>query len=143
MIFTTLIAAFLAAVTVAVHAAGFSLILRFLIKRSSALPIQMWPVVWLLIRVTLWLILIHLAEIAIWGGFYLWGGCLPDVESAFYFSGVTFTTVGYGDLVLARPWRILCPIEAVTGSLMSGLSAALFFAILSRLYMWRFQTKPK
>src|ERR1035438_9002448 len=38
-----------------------------------------------------------LAEIAIWGFFYLWRGCLPNSEAAFYFSGSTYTTLGYGD----------------------------------------------
>jgi len=74
---------------------------------------------------------------------YLWGGCLPDLESAFCFSGATYTTIGYGDLVLAKPWRILGPVEGLTGILMCGLSAGLFFAIVSRIYQARQQTKPK
>ena len=57
----------------------------------------------------------------------------PDVESAFYFSGVTYATVGYGDVVLAQPWRMLGPIEGLTGILMCGLSTGLFFAIINRL----------
>jgi len=48
------------------------------------------------------LILMHAAEITVWALFYLWAGCLPDAESAFYFSGITYTTVGYGDLTLLR-----------------------------------------
>jgi hypothetical protein len=42
---------------------------------------------------TWWLILFHLAEISVWGLFYLWWGCLPDPEAAFYFSAVTYTTI--------------------------------------------------
>jgi len=30
-------------------------------------------------------------------------------QAAFYFSGVTYTTLGYSDLVLAKPWRLLGP----------------------------------
>jgi hypothetical protein len=30
----------------------------------------------------------------VWGLFYLWRGCLPDAEVAFYFSAVTYTTLG-------------------------------------------------
>jgi hypothetical protein len=78
------------------------------------------------------LFLIHLVEISVWGLFYFWQGCLPDAESAFYFSGVTYTTVGYGDLVLPKPWRMLAPLEALTGILMCGLSAAFFFAVVTR-----------
>ena len=51
----------------------------------------------MLIRTALLMIFIHLTEIAVWGAFYYWQGGMPDIESALYFSGVTYTTVGYGD----------------------------------------------
>jgi hypothetical protein len=141
MLYAILIAALLVAATVFVRAAGFSVVLRFLMKSHAAPPSQPWPIAWLLIRTTWMLILIHLVEIAVWGSFYLWKKCLPDAESAFYFSGVTYTSVGYGDLVLTKPWRMLAPVEALTGILMCGLSAALFFATLTRISASRFQTK--
>jgi len=81
------------------------------------------------------LLLIHAIEIAIWALFYLAAGCLPDAESAFYFSGVTYATIGYGDLVLPEPWRMLGPVEGLVGILMCGLSTALFFAFLGRVYV--------
>ena len=68
------------------------------------------------------------------GFFYLWRGCLPNAEAAFYFSGVTYTTVGYGDLVLAQPWRMLGPIESLMGVLMCGLSTGYFFVVVSRIH---------
>jgi hypothetical protein len=138
-----LIACFLVAVTVSVHAAGFALVLRSLMKSDAAPPTQYRPIIWLLIRVTWFLILMHLTEITIWGLFYLWAECMPDAESAFYFSGVTYTTIGYGDLTLPKPWRLLGPIEGLTGILMCGLSAGLFFAVVSRIYASRLETKRK
>ena len=138
-----LIAAVLVAITVAVHAVGLAVLLRVLMRAHALLPTQAWPIAWLLIRVTWWLILIHVAEITVWALFYLWGGCLPDVESAFYFSGVTYATIGYGDLVLPKPWRTLGPVEGLTGILMCGLSAGLFFAVVSRIYASRFEAKRK
>jgi hypothetical protein len=143
MLSAILISAVLVAVTVAVHAAGFALMLRSLMKSRTMLPTQAWPIAWLLIRVTWLLILIHVAEITVWALFYLWGGCLPDAESAFYFSGVTYATIGYGDLVLPKPWRMLGPVEGLTGILMCGLSAGLFFALVSRIYASRFEPKQK
>jgi hypothetical protein len=138
-----LVAVLLVALTVVVHAAGFALVLRSFMKSHAVPPTQAWPITWLLIRVTWFLILIHVAEITVWALFYLWGGCLPDAESAFYFSGVTYTTIGYGDLVLPKPWRMLGPVEGLTGILMCGLSAGLFFALLTRIYASRFVAKPK
>ena len=121
------------AITVAIHAAGMAWVLAHLTK-SETIPTRLWPIAWLLIRVAWILLLIHLAEISVWAFFYWWMGCLPDAESAFYFSGVTYTTTGYGDVVLKQPFRMLAPIEAATGILMCGLSAGLFFATVNRIY---------
>jgi hypothetical protein len=142
MLSIILIAFVLVAVTVAVHAAGLAMLLRAFTTRLQSLPpTRFWPITRLLIHMTWWLILIHLSEIAVWGLFYLWGGCLPDAEAAFYFAGVTYTSIGYGDLVLAKPWRLLGPIEGLTGILMCGLSAGFFFAVVSRIYAARLEAK--
>jgi len=85
------------------------------------------------------LVLIHVVEISVWAVFYRWQHCLGDAESAFYFSGVTYTTLGYGDLVLPLEWRLLAPLEGLTGILMCGLSAGLFFATVSAIYTPREQ----
>ena len=42
------------------------------------------------------------------------------------------TTLGYGDLVLPHKWRLLGPVEGLTGILMCGLSTGFFFAFFSR-----------
>jgi hypothetical protein len=55
-----------------------------------------------------------------------------DAESALYFSGVTYTSLGYGDLMLPKPWRMAASLETLTGILMCGLSTGLFFAIVMR-----------
>jgi hypothetical protein len=120
-------------VTVVIHASGFALVLRFLMNAGAALPTKSWRVVWLLVRVTWALILIHCLEIAVWALFYVLAGCMPDLESAFYFSGVTYATVGYGDHVLPQPWRTLGAIEGLVGILMCGLSTGLFVAVVSRI----------
>jgi hypothetical protein len=138
-----LIAAVLVAITVLVHAAGFAVVLRYLMKSHAAPPTQIWPIAWLLIRVTWCLLLIHAIEITIWALFYLSWKCLPDAESAFYFSGVTYATIGYGDLVLPKPWRMFGPVEGLTGILMCGLSAGLFFAVITRIYLPRLEPKPE
>jgi len=132
MLTETLFAAGLVVVTVAIHAVGFDALLRALIRSHALTTSGFWRVTPLVIGLTCWLILIHLAEICVWGLFYVWQGRLPDVEAALYFSGVTYTTVGYGDLVLSKPWRMLAPLEALTGVLMFGLSTGLFFAVVSR-----------
>ena len=124
----------LAFLTMAVHATGIAVLMRGFMRWHVLRPKGVWPVTRLLLRMIWWLIVLHVTEIAIWGVFYLWRGCMPNAESAFYFSGITYTTLGYGDVVLAKPWRLLAPIEGLMGVLMCGLSTGFFFLILSRMH---------
>jgi voltage-gated potassium channel len=96
----------------------------------------------LMVRFTSLLIVLHLLEILLWAWFYRWK-CFPSWESAFYFSTTTFSTVGYGDLVLPPMWRTLGPIESVAGVLMCGLSASLLFAVVTRLVEREERFEPK
>ncbi len=129
--------AILLAVTVVIHAVGLTAVVRWVWRSPALLDPRFWSQTWLLIWIAGWLIAIHLVEIAVWALFYWGQKCLPDAESAFYFAGVTYTTVGYGDLVLPMDWRLLGPIEALTGILMCGLSTGFFFAVVSRMYALR------
>jgi hypothetical protein len=127
-----LVAMGLVVLTVTIHAVGFAVLLRVMIRAHILTASGFWSTTRALIGMTCWLIMIHLVEISVWGLFYFWQGCLPDTETAMYFSGATYTSVGYGDLVLPKPWRLLTPLETLTGILMCGLSTGLFFAVVSR-----------
>ena len=137
MIAQFVIASCLVAITVMIHAAGLSLVLSHVLHHRVHPDTRFWPITWLLIRIGWWLILIHTAEIAVWALFFWWEKCLPDAESSFYFSGVTYATLGYGDLLLPKGWRLFGPVEALTGTLMCGLSIAFFFAVLSKQILQR------
>lgn len=76
-----------------------------------------------------------------WALFYLRCGCFTGIGPSLYFSGVTYTTLGYGDLLLPARWRVLGPVEALNGILMCGLSASVFFAIHERVYFWSLRSK--
>ena len=132
MLKITLIAAGLVGITVTIHAVGLAALLRAMMRLHARQVRDFWSVTLVVISLTCYLVLIHLLEIFVWGLFYYWQDCLPDVESALYFSGVTYTTVGYGDLVLPQAWRMFGPLEAMTGTLMFGLSTGVFFAIVHR-----------
>lgn len=74
-----------------------------------------------------------LTQIALWAMAFVWCGEFADPEEAFYHSAVNFTTLGYGDIIMSRRWRLLGPLEAINGSLMLGLSAAMLFTVMSRV----------
>lgn len=126
-----LISCALTIVTVFVHAVGFDVLIRALLKANIQAKSGFRSVVGYIVGMSCWLLLIHTLEIIVWGLAYFWLGCLPDALSACYFSGVTYTTIGYGDLLLPLQWRILAPMEALTGILMCGLSTGLFFAVIN------------
>jgi hypothetical protein len=124
--------------TVAIHAAVLGAMLhRFQKHIQNQPPLGFIAHSWLLTRVAGVTVLAHLTEIAIWAGFYYWKEALPSFETSFYFSSVTYATIGYGDIVLPQPWRVLAAMEGLTGILMCGWSGAFFFAAVNRLYILR------
>lgn len=135
-------ASILLAFTVVVHAVGMMVLLRWVSRAHVQVGARFWAMTWLLIQLAWSLIAVHLIEITVWALFFWREGCLPDLESAFYFAGVTYTTVGYGDLVLPKEWRLLGPVEGLTGILMCGLSTGFFFAVVSKIYRAQSHTEP-
>jgi voltage-gated potassium channel Kch len=79
---------------------------------------------------------VSIVEAFFWAFTYVEVGAIAGLEQALYFSIVTFTTLGYGDVVLDESWRILASIEAANGIIMFGWTTALIFAFVQRLYTW-------
>jgi hypothetical protein len=81
-------------------------------------------------------------ESAIWAGFYVWVGALTAFDEAMYFSLVTYTTLGYGDVTLGSEWRVLAAFQAANGIIMFGWTTALIAAVAQRLYFRNEQGTP-
>jgi ion channel len=125
----------LLALTVTIHAVVLSVMLNVLNKRyRDNVRLRTVAYVSLLIRIAAVTVFAHLLEIALWAAFFVWQGALPDLETGFYFSSVTYATIGYGDVVLPETWRLIAAIEGLTGILMCGWSAAFFFAVVNKFY---------
>ena len=122
----------LMAACVVIHAAGLAGAMRWFRRRRATAP-RFWPWTRLFVQLAAWIVVLHLIEIVVWAWFYAAKGALSDVQDALYFSGVTYTTTGYGDLVLPRQWRLLGAVEALTGILMCGWSTGFFVATVSRV----------
>ena len=78
------------------------------------------------------IVILHGLVILLWASFYR-ARCFPSWELAFYFSASSYSTVGYGDLILPSSLRLLGPLEAITGVLMCGISVSVLFALVTRL----------
>ncbi|HKJ18869.1 MAG TPA: ion channel [Xanthomonadales bacterium] len=75
----------------------------------------------------------HLVQFAIWAALFVYIGEFKEFATAFYFSAVNFTSLGYGDIVMSAKWRLLGPLEAANGVLMLGLSAGAILAVMHRV----------
>lgn len=82
----------------------------------------------------LWLFLATILEVWVWALLYLFLGAFEAVEPSVYFSTVTFTTLGFGDIILGTDWRLLSSFEAANGLLMFGWSTALIFVAVQWTY---------
>ena len=75
----------------------------------------------------------NFVQIVIWGVLFLLLGEFNAVYDAVYHSGVNFTSLGYGDVVMSARWKLLGPLEAANGVLMFGMTSAALMAILQHL----------
>ena len=132
MIVLLLFALGLTCVTVLIHAlATWEAIMHLFRDRPQRKGILTTEI--LIVRVVTIMLLLHLVEAGIWAGFYRIAGVLPELETAIYFSITSYTTMGYGDVVLPARWRLLGPIEGAVGILMFGWSTAILVAVISRI----------
>lgn len=76
-------------------------------------------------------------QVWLWAAVYLLIGAFPDISTAIYFSTITFSTVGYGDVVPAHDWRMLAALEGVNGFLLIGWSTAYLVSAGTRIGPFR------
>jgi hypothetical protein len=138
-----LVAFVIIAVCLVLHVASIVLIADWMLDQREKRKEQMgmFGYMTLLIAAFSAIIILHMMEIAIWASFYFGNSLFADFETALYFSTTSYTTIGFGDVVLPRSWRLLGGIEGVTGVLLCGLSTAFVFAIVNAMFQARLQRR--
>jgi voltage-gated potassium channel len=127
-------AALLLTLTLCLQCAGVTTLVEWL-KRVLTRDINKRGPVYsatLVVKSTVAIVALQGLVILLWASFYR-SLCFPSWEHAFYFSATSYSTVGYGDLILPSNWRLLGPLEAITGVLMCGISVSILFALVTRL----------
>ena len=89
-------------------------------------------------RCILYALVAHLIEIALWAVLFMLCGEFSDFRTAYYHSAVNYTSLGYGDIIMSAAWRLLGPLETADGMLLFGVSTALIFAVIQRLFEARY-----
>jgi hypothetical protein len=85
-----------------------------------------------MVTTVLGLFLIHTFEIWIWAGLFFTINAITPFQDALYFSTVTFSTVGYGDVIVGPQWRLLASLEAINGFILIGWSTAYLVSASTR-----------
>ncbi len=131
-----LIGAILICLTVVIHAVFLDFLMQKIQGSSNIIKLRFrryWKVP-ILIFAVIGVFGAHIVQIWMWALLYLFVGALPDVESALYFSTSTFTTVGFGDIVLDQSWRLVSSFQSANGFILFGWSTAFIFEVMSKLY---------
>ena len=140
-----LVAAVVVAVCVLVHVAGILLMAELLLDRRVYLEqkdARMHHAI-VMILVFSGILTLHITETIVWAVFYYANALFSDFETSLYFSLTSYTTIGYGDVLLPRNWRLLGVIEGVTGVLLCGISTAFFFAVITAMFQIRVSARIK
>lgn len=127
MLFQIALGSVVMVITTIIHAAGMGVGLRWL-TATSAEQLQLNSLVIRSLIVGVLVVIMFattLIEASVWAMVYSMLGAIPDFDEALYFSTVTYTTLGYGDVVLDAQWRLLSSFEAANGIIMFGWTTAL------------------
>lgn len=128
-------------ICVVIHSTGIVVAGVAMVRRREAIARRAGAVNFSLVLIAVFasLMLLHLAENAVWAAVYYWRGLFHNYETAMYFSLATYTGIGYGDVVLPEKWRLLGALEGISGVLLIGLSTAFLFSVMNALFQFRVQ----
>lgn len=124
--------------TVLMHMGGMILLTHiadWIVERFSI--VKRHARTFVLVMLVYGLFAVHTLELWLWA-FAFWAtGAIQHFADALYFSAITFSTVGYGDVQVAEDWRLMASLEAMNGFLLIGWSTAFLVAASTRIGPFR------
>jgi len=123
---------FVSAVNIGIHAVIMSLLSfvahrTVMVTRAAASQLRITLVMMATVTV---LMFAHALEVGVWALTYIAVQLVPERGDAYYFAFVNYTTLGYGDMLPVKGWRLLGPMAAMNGVLLFGWSTAVIYDIL-------------
>src|ERR1700754_2195236 len=140
-----LIAAVIVSVCLMVHVAGILLMAEWLLSKREYFERKATKRHFAVLVISLFsgVMLLHLIQTSLWAVFYYTQDLFGDFETSLYFSMVSFATIGYGDVLLPRRWRLLGVVEGFSGVILCGISTAFIFAVMNAMLQLRLQQRSK
>jgi len=136
-------AAAIVSVCLIIHLLGIMVMAEWLLRRRDYFEQSATKRHFALLIVTLTagILFLHLMQTSLWALFYYAQDLFSDFETSLYFSMVSFTTIGYGDVLLPRRWRLLGVIEGFSGVLLCGVSTGFMFAVINAMLQTRLRQR--
>ena len=137
------IAAAIVSVCLMIHVTGILLMAEWLLHRRDDLERTASTRQLAVLIVTLFaaVMFLHVIQTILWAVFFYTQNLFSDFETSLYFSMVSFATIGYGDVLLPRRWRLLGVIEGFSGVLLCGISTAFIFAVINAIFQSRLRQR--
>ena len=82
---------------------------------------------------SLWLLAGISVALWLWAALFVWLGEFDTIAKSIYFSSVSATTLGYGDVLLSERWQLLSGFIAANGLVLFSLNTAFLFEAIRRL----------
>lgn len=138
MLFQLTVSTVMVIVTVMIHGLGLALLARLLQnevreERALHLPALSPRVLAFTLIMVIALFALHGIEIWLYAFVYELAGAIRELETAVYFSTISYAAIGYNDHYIAADWRLVAGIEGINGVLLLGWSTAFFVTMVARL----------
>lgn len=138
MIAQLAVATVMVILTVILHGAGLALLGRMMHKelaeeRAHHVPAMSARGLLFTLGLVLGLFALHGTEIWLYAFVYEAIGAIGDLETAVYYSTISYAGIGYDDRYIQASWRLVSAIEGINGLLLLGWSTAFFVTVVTRL----------
>jgi hypothetical protein len=109
--------------------------LRRLSKRFGTVLKPLHTTIFIFVALS-YILFAHTMQVWIWSSGFVLSGAILEWNTAVYFSLVTYTTLGYGDVILGPGLRIFAAFSAVTGLLGFGISTAFLVGAIGKIFVF-------